>query len=51
MTLRDYDRPFADQANRMAHMPWTLRGYRPLVERPSLRQWIRDALRRTGEQA
>lgn len=41
---RDRDRPFADLANRMAHMPWTLPGYRPIVPRQTIWQWFKEVM-------
>lgn len=45
MRSSDADRPFADHANRVAHMPWTLPGYQPIVQRPSVWRRIGGAFR------
>lgn len=42
---RDANRPFADHANRLNHMPWMLPGYQPIVPQRTLWQRIKDVLR------
>lgn len=48
--MAEHEFPFADHANRLAHMPWMLPGYQPIVRRPGLWQWLMDFLgdRRSG---